>query len=196
MTLGEEAVRSIRAVLRLARRDESALGDFNVSLEGFWRSFCAAWIVAPLHFALSYYEYGLTVGQHGAGMTRYFLVDTVAYVLTWTLWPLLMFYATRRMGCGDRFVHYIVVYNWVQVPAMVLLMAAVFGLGRLLGPGGAELIYYLVLGAILLFEWWLAMKTLQISPLAALAVEAGAYLYVDLMRTVERFVLSAGPAAG
>lgn len=191
MTLGQEAVRSIRAILRLVRRDESALADFNVSLEGFWRSFFAAVIIAPLHFGWSYYDYGATSDQHGVSLTRYLLVDLIAYVLTWTAWPLIMFYVTRLMGCGDRFIHYVVVYNWVQVPGAVVLMAAAFGLAPLLGPFGL-LIFYIALGAILLFEWWLAMKTLQVSPMAALAIEAGVYLFVTLTSTVEGFVRTAG----
>ena len=111
-------------------------------------------------------------------------------------WPLIMFYVTRRMGCGDRFIHYVVVYNWVQVPGAILLMGAAFGLAPLLGPLGT-LVFYGALGAVLFFEWWLAMKTLQIAPMAALAVEAGVYLFVSLMTTVEKLVRDAGlPVAG
>lgn len=195
MTLGQEASRSIRAILRLVRRDESALDDFNISLDGFWRSFFAAVLIAPLHFGWSYAEYGATPEYRALGHTHFFAVDLIGYVLTWTAWPLIMFYVTRKIGCGDRFIHYAVVYNWVQVPGAVLLMGAVFGLAPFLGPLGM-LVSYAALGAVLLFEWWLAMKTLQITPMAALAIEAGAYLYVDLMRHIERFVLTAGSAAG
>ena len=193
MTLGQEAAQSIRAVLRLVRRDETAFEDFNISVDGFWRSFFAAVLVAPLHFAWSYYEFGATAGQHGVGLSRYLLVDLITYVLTWTGWPLLMFYVTRAMGCGDRFLHYAIVYNWVQVPGVILLIGVAMGLGPLLGPL-AGLLIYLVLGAVLVFEWWLAMKTLQISPMAALAVEAGAYLFVSFAGYAESIVRVAGSA--
>ncbi len=191
MTLGQEAAQSIRAILRLARRDETAFEDFNISVDGFWRSFFAAVLCAPLQFAVAYYEFSANAGEASVGLGRFMLIDALTYAIVWTAWPLIMFYVTRRMGCGDRFLHYAIVYNWVQVPGTILLIGVLFGLGPLLGQG-AVLFYYLALGVVLVFEWWLAMKTLQISPMTALAVEAGVYLFVQFMGGVEVFVRNAG----
>jgi hypothetical protein len=45
------AYRGIAGALRLARLDPNAIHDFDDSIEGFWKSFQAAVIAAPL-FAL------------------------------------------------------------------------------------------------------------------------------------------------
>ena len=47
MTFWEEAKQSTTAALQLARFDTAGMAGFNNSLDGFWRSFGAAILLAP-----------------------------------------------------------------------------------------------------------------------------------------------------
>lgn len=195
MTLTQEAIRSIRAVLRLVRLDESALADFNISRDGFWRAYFAAVIILPLVIGWIYFEYRFSENIRAVGLPRVLLISAIAYVLSWTLWPLIMFYLTKRIDCGDRFLHYIVVYFWAQVPIYALYTAISFGIAPFLGGFGPDIVLA-AFAATVLFEWWLTMKTLQVTALSALLIEAGAVVFVIVLGRAEKFVLFAGNVPG
>ena len=44
----QEIIRSLTGAWLLAKRDTSALNYFNLSIEGFWRSFSAMVLVLPI----------------------------------------------------------------------------------------------------------------------------------------------------
>jgi hypothetical protein len=94
---------------------------------------------------------------------RFGLVESIAYVLSWVAYPVVVEWLTRRLGCRDRFEGYLAAYNW----SMVLQNAAVFpitilvGLGLLPLPVG-QLLWFGVFLAILLYVFLIARTALAV----------------------------------
>src|SRR5579871_4694246 len=107
--------------LRLACGDRRGLGFFDASIEGFWRSFRAAAICYPLYLLLLVFDLEPSVWQrHGA--VTIVSVRTIAYVIAWVGYPLLALPLTRWLGREQRFLAFMVAYNWSQVPQTLLFV--------------------------------------------------------------------------
>lgn len=147
-------------VVRLWRGDITAFLAFDRSLEGFWRSFTAAVLGAPIHALLLFAGKGESTGPidtwHDA------MVEAIAYVVTWTAFPLLMTRIARRLGREDRFFDYMVPYNWAALAQLVLFTLAAFL--RLVLPGFLGSVLMLVaIAAVLHLQWFIAREGLAIS---------------------------------
>jgi len=105
----------------LLRFDGRAWEFFDKSLRGFWLSFLAAAIVAPLHFAHLAMAYGRTPAALGPMSTA--IVQGLTYILTWTLFPFAMMYVSQILGRGGRYFWHMVPYNWFQLPVALSLAA-------------------------------------------------------------------------
>jgi hypothetical protein len=188
MTITEEAARSVRGAWGLLRRDPAAPAAFNATPEGFWRSFFAAVVLFPLQMA--YYAYASEDGaDQVAGGTRW-SIDIIFYVMAWTAWPLAAFYLTRLFQCGDRFLGYIVAYNWSQLLSAPFLIGINL-LARAWFPAeDADTIYLTVLAGVLLYEYTIARQMLAIPRHRAIALEMSAFACVVVLRAAADFALA------
>ena len=148
------------------------LGCFDRSVDGFWRSFRAAIPCYPLYLVLLTMRVAGDEWRHAGGL-RIVAVETIAYVISWTAFPLLMLSLTRRIGRADRFFDFMVPYNWYQLPqsslfVLVGLLSAVAPATQVIGLAAAV--------AVLGFEWYLARVALDTTRAAAALV-----VVVDLM---------------
>lgn len=190
MTIWQEARSSIRGVLRLARFDPDALDSFNLTLDGYWRSFFAAVLLLPIYLV---YWFGLdTPGKEGAiPLGRRLLVESINYPLVWTLWPLVAFYVALAAGWGERYLAYVIAYNWTQIFAQgVMLLAAILFLPAL-EPAARLNLWFLMLIGFLVFEAYVAKRTLNITWFQAAALEALLFVIIEAQGAIKDFVLAA-----
>jgi hypothetical protein len=175
MSRAAEILAALYGATRLARFDAQGLGAFNASVEGFWRSFWAAALVAPFYAVLLAFRFDTMADT--VHPLRFALVETVTYVIAWLAFPVAMISVARWLGRWDAFVGYIVAYNWTAVVQnaiyLPLAMLAVSGAipeaaGNMLGF--VALIYVLVLG------WFIARTALGVPGTTAAAIVA-----LDLM---------------
>ncbi len=167
MITAREATFALYGAYRLARVDPRGLDYFDATIEGFWRSFYAALLVAPAYVILL----ALAFGDHPvtAGPARLVLVEGIAYVISWTAFPLAMVRFARRLDRSHHYIRYIVARNWAGVLEMAVLLPAVAIAAS--GPA-AEALPLLVIIAILLYEWYVARTALEITGGQAAAVVA------------------------
>jgi hypothetical protein len=193
MTLGEEAARGMRGAWLLLRRDAQASAWFNHSQQGYWRSFFAAILLLPLYVA---YHSAAEVppGAENVAPARRWAVEAIGYALAWTSWPLLAFYLTRALDCGDRYLGYIVAYNWAQMLTAPLLITVSVLLRPVLPQAAWMLLYLLALAGVLAFEYLIARQMLEISPPRALALEGAVFTLSLVLREITEFAMTAGPA--
>lgn len=172
-----EVITSLYGAWRLARLDRGGLAFFDGSAPGARRSFFAAVLVAPF-FALM-----LASGASDAGRAhsvRYAIVEAIAYVVTWTAYPVLLEWLTRLLGCRDRFEGYLTAYNW----SMVLQNAALLPIGILAGLGAlpaepAQLVWLIVFVLVLAYLFFVARVGLDVSPATAAGI-----VVVDVLLSV------------
>jgi hypothetical protein len=169
------AYRGIAGALRLARLDPNAIHDFDDSIEGFWKSFQAAVIAAPL-FALLIL---LRTAEHplSPDPLRAVVIEAIGYVIGWTAFPLAAWYLANALGRSGRYLAYIVAYNWanvLQVSAFVPV-AALSALG--VAPQGIMVFAALLLtGLIIYYQFFIVRTALAVEPLPALG-----FVAVDLI---------------
>jgi hypothetical protein len=165
-----EAGLALFGALRLARGDRGGLTCFDRSLDGFWRSFRAAAITYPLYLIL------LTMRVSGAdwqrsGGWRIIIVETIAYVIAWVAFPLVMLEVTRWIGRANRLFDFMVPYNWCQVPQSALfVLIGIATESRILGARAGESLEIVAAIATLVYEWYIARVALDTTASAAVFV--------------------------
>ena len=167
---------ALLGTLRLARGDRGGLSFFDRSLDGFWRSFRAAVISYPLYLILL--SMRLTVAEwERSGGLLIITVETIAYVIAWTAFPLVMLAITQRIGRPHRFFDFMVPYNWSQVPQSALFVLVGFeSESGVLGAEPSQAIEIAAAVAVLVYEWFIARIALDTTAVAAVFI-----VFVDLL---------------
>jgi hypothetical protein len=178
-----EAWLALAGTLRLARGDSGGIACFDSSVDGFWRSFRAAFLCYPLYLILLSFPVVLgdaPIEEVDAG--RFFAAETIHFVTSWVAFPLVVLPIVDFLSRGDRFLVFMTAYNWCQVPQTVVFAAvALLGGAGILSPN-AMLVVDLILGVgALVYEWYVARVALALSgALAGLIILADVLLAVIL----------------
>jgi hypothetical protein len=153
----EEVLRSLNGAWRLAWLDRSGMRYFNLTVEGFWRSFFAAVLVAP--------GYALLVAQKLLGRSEEFsavwalVVEITAYVVIWAAFPAVAVVLTQLLGLARNYSALIIAVNWAAVIQIAAFLVAV-GLAFVVPPLGS-LLLTLATGAILFYQWFVIRTALE-----------------------------------
>jgi hypothetical protein len=168
----EEVLRSIYGAYRLAWLDRSGMSHFNLSVDGFWRSFFAAVLVAPGYALLVVQE--LVARPEAVSPAWAFVVETLAYGIGWAAFPLVAIVVTQLLGLSRNYAAMIIAANWAAVIQIGAFLAAV-ALSFVLPPLGGLLVT-LATGAIMFYQWFVIRTALDTT--AGMAV---ALVLVDLL---------------
>ena len=161
---------AVGGALKLARGDASGLGCFDTSVDGFWRSFRAAVISYPFFLILLAFRVS---AAHWAesGVMRIAIVETIGYAVTWLAFPVAMVSITCWLGRDTRFFGFVTVYNWCQLPEMVLfVLIALEAQSGLLPKPASQFLEVVAAVAVLVYEWYIARVALETSMPAAAGV--------------------------
>lgn len=181
----QEIVSSLYGAYRLAWFDENGISYFNISVEGFWRSFFAAVILAPF--------YMMSIGQDFMTVDGGFslwaaLVHLITYVVSWVLFPLVAFFATDLLGLGHRFTALVVAVNWSSVLIFGVLTIAI-GLAALVQQSLADFALVLLTAALIVYHWFVIKTALETTaPLAIAFVLFNFLLGAMLHQVTERLI--------
>lgn len=155
-----EVLSSLIGATRLLRRDAGGLSDFNLTEEGFWRSFFAMALVLPMS------AFAAIMFRENAEVSATVLASrtTVNLVLQWAVFTALMLIFTRSLGLGHHYMRFITVYNWSSVVATGCMMVPVLLHGmNLIGIEGALLVVFFIFLLMLAYFWFVARLTLETS---------------------------------
>jgi hypothetical protein len=145
-----EIARGVRGALGFLRRDPTAPQHFDNTMEACLRSFRVMALVAPLyaiHLLIYYSDVTVTADE-----TEIALAEAIRYVVDWLLFPVIFYEVARRRGWLDRYPRYIGALNWINLPAMLVVIAGQ-GLSSV-APAAVAVVIDLGLRA-LLFYWFL-----------------------------------------
>ncbi len=166
----KEVISAIYGAYRLARLDQGGMKHFNLSIEGFWRSFFAAAVVLPFYIVLMFGPLG-GYAESAAGIEFFLLVKLGSYAVGWVLFPLAMILLTRLLSLSANYVAFIVVHNWSAVIQVAVLLPA-YLLVPSDGPpqGAGALVLMMAFAAVLFYQWYVARVALRASALTATGV--------------------------
>jgi hypothetical protein len=168
MLTREEITRSLTAAWELFLDRPGAMRGFDVSVEGFWRSFAAVLLVVPSYALAVLAEAELSAEidpaapvQDGAA----FLVQNVLGLgLDWVALPLILALLARPLGIARHYPEFVVARNWGAVIAAVPF--GVIGLLIVLGFLGGELANLLMFAALIIvlrYTYIIARRSLDVS---------------------------------
>ncbi len=169
MTWLEEARRSIVASWLLFIRDPSAYNRFNNTEAGFWRSFSAIVLVAPLYLYATGIEARLPEADSQANPGLVW--SALGLVLQWVGWPLIMVWVARLAGLSRHYARYIIAYNWSTVLVILVFLPPLilYDLG-FLATGSTAVLSLIVLLASLYYRWYIALRALETTGVVAFAL--------------------------
>lgn len=162
----DEANRSLYASWLLLIRETEGYRHFSQTEAGFWRSFSAILIIAPLYLYAGTVQ--IQLPDEPAPVSPSLAVAMVGLVLQWIGWPLAMVPIARWLGLAHAYARYIIAYNWssvlvvaVMVPPLMLLDIGV------IGPGFAALLAFVLTIAALYYRWYVALTAFETTGVVA-----------------------------
>lgn len=173
------AAKGLYGAWRLLQFDRTGLQYFATTPQAFWNSFWAAAIVVPGEaigaILLS------SAGQPdipAADPVHALLAFVALYAVFWLLFPLLMSAVLETMQRGERFVLFVVAWNWARVVRLVILLPAVVIIAAegTSTPGWGMAIYLSAMTFSLIYAGFVARASLDIARVAAgmvVAIEIG-----------------------
>lgn len=116
--------RSVDAAFDLVVRDQRAWSKFDLTTEGFYRSFAAILVILPLNILIDLIMVQTAIAERarkGKPMLEqvYGLGDaafsTVTLCVEWLIFPVAMIFLLRFLGLAHRYVALIIAHNWATV---------------------------------------------------------------------------------
>jgi len=153
-----EIARGSQGAVKFLLRDPTAPAHFDNTLESCLRSFQVMLVVAPFYafYLLLHYASLITTAEDW----EIAFVEALRYVVDWLLFPVIFHEIARRRGWLDRYPRYIASLNWINLPAVILLL-----LGELVAnvaPTGVTALLQVVL-QVLFFYWFMATTRMALN---------------------------------
>lgn len=189
MPLRQETLYGIYGAWRIARFDTAALGYFNLTIDGFWRSFFAAAIVLPFYVVFALLNMGGGDGAEAAPWgPGYALAKAITYAVGWAAFPLAMIPLSRLLNVADRYVTYVIAWNWSSVVQMaVLFPLAVINATGLIPQSPMAVLITLAYACVLVYACMVARVGLGCQTITAVGV-----VVIDLLLSI--FIDNVGEA--
>ncbi len=148
---------SLTGAWRLARLKPDGFAWFDLSADGFWRSFLAVPVVMPLFLGFV----AVQAGGNPPSWAGYFFVEVLGYILAWFTFLGLMVPFARFFGLGPGYVPFVVAYNWAQVLILMLLLPPTLLRAAGLMPGLMTVLIAVLLTLAILYIGLLARLGLR-----------------------------------
>ena len=153
MLSSAEIARGSRGAVKFLSRDVSAPLHFDNTPESCLRSFQVMLVVAPFYVFYLFVHYALLTTT--AEDWEIAFVEALRYVVDWLLFPVIFYEIARRRGWLERYPRYIASLNWINLPAVILLLISEL-VAALVPPAAAALLQIALQG---LFFYWFMMAT-------------------------------------
>jgi hypothetical protein len=154
-----EIERSLAGAWQLFLGKPDALRAFDTSIEGFWRSFQAIVLVAPIYLITAVVErtslFGSAIAVGAFSEEAFWATQVLTLVLDWVTLPILLAGIAGMIGIRRQYPAYIVVRNWASVimvaPFAVVSVLEGIGISEdvLLIPSVAALAFSLRFGYLI-----------------------------------------------
>ena len=187
MPTGRNIQVALYGAYRLAHYDTDGHKYFNVSVTGFWHSFSAALLIAPFYLILL----GLRFSELlSVPIIRFFAIEIIAYVIVWVAFPLFLISLLRKIKREERYILFIVAYNWSAVIQNALFLPIeIFALAGILQAGTANFLGSIIIAAIFAYIYFITRTALEVSgKLASVIVGIAILISIIVNTTASRML--------
>jgi len=156
----KDIIQSLYGAFRLAKGDKTGLRYFNTTYEDFWKSFYALVLIAPIFCILLVVKY--VSNDENISSIRFGSIYIITYIIGWVAFPLVIFHILNFISMGDKFIRYIVTYNWASVlQNFIYLPFAILVEARIFTGFPATIIGLILLSIILAYTWFITKVALE-----------------------------------
>ncbi len=177
----EEVQRSLQAAWRLLRLDAGGLEQFTLTADGFWRSFFAIALVAPMVALIDIIEFDATIELgdtvEGASLSGSIASSLLRLIVAWVAAALAMLGIASLLDRRNRYATFIIAWNWISVPLNGAMLVA-FLVGFVAPPGVLVLLWLTLVGATAFYDAFIARVALDVGTGQAIAVAAADLIVV------------------
>ncbi len=156
---------SMSAAWKLARAQPRAMDFFDLSSDGFWKSFFAIVLIVPI-FAIK------LVSDSNAGLMQPYTSIAIYVVTALPVTAFVMLYFTRFMKIDEHYVSMVIAYNWLNaltvnlVMIISMLLLQLFPEMEMVGIVNLMISFYFKVYVV----WFMFKVSLQISGWLAIGV--------------------------
>lgn len=158
----DEVNRSFRGALDLLNSRVEGLKAFDMSERGFWRSFGAIWLTLPAYIVSVAFErlrLGLLAPNHPLlDSIQIDLLVALGQVASFVALPVAMIWVARRLRLTHRYVPFVIVTNWINVIAMLVMSVPIMLLLLGWAPPALASLFSLAFFVIVIRVQWFATK--------------------------------------
>ncbi len=161
--------RSLAGAWQLIKLNPQAMDYFDKSVDGFWKSFWAIILVAPLFFLGLGVSFDAAVEQ---GHQVSFTAHVIEFLLRLPLIALVMVYFTKFLRIDTHYSEMIVAFNWLWVLSnyIILPLSMLISTGIIPIEVGTLLVVVVAVYLELYVTWFLFKTSLKISGWLAFGV--------------------------
>ena len=163
----DEIRASILGVIKVFKGEADALSHFNLSAEGFWRSFQALWLILVPYFIAMLAERNTLVSNMGIELSafpsaQFFFAKLSNIGLEWIMMPIILALLAGVLDIKREYSNYIIVRNWASVVmTWVFFIPTLASIAKLVS---IELVLFIqlgLLGLVVFLSFRVARTTLQ-----------------------------------
>ena len=160
----DEILRSLTGAWNLFLDRPDALRYFDISVEGFWRSFAAILLVAPSYVVIAAAErtqiLTSAVEQSFDG-GAFFLNKVLSVGMDWIAFPFLLALVVGPLGLSRTYAAFIVARTWGAVLALLPFVAiGLLYLGGILSAEAFNVISMVILIVVIRYSYLIARRAL------------------------------------
>ncbi|WP_372398261.1 hypothetical protein ABMY26_16170 [Azospirillum sp. HJ39] len=160
---------ALTGAYRLARFDRTGMEFFDRTPDGALQSFYAALVVLPAYALLLAVRLWDQLAD--TPVLQLVTVEAIAYVVSWTAFPLALFRISALMGKDQLYPGALAAYNWSAVVQMAIYLPTILlSVSGLLPPMLSEAMVFGVMMAMLTYQWFVLRTALSLSGLVAAAL--------------------------
>lgn len=152
--------KSLTGAVKLAQFDKSGMDYFDVSADGFWNSFWAIAVAAPIVLIPLYTGH---LAAEDAGLQSTLWLRVVLYLIELPLTAVLMIFYTRYLGISANYATMIIANNWCSVIAYIfqVLMNVGLSFGQT-QSAFASAAWVAIMVYLFAYQWFLIKVSLKV----------------------------------
>lgn len=136
LPLKDEVAAATRGLGFVLRGDGRALFCYDLTLDGFWRSFWLP-LATLVAYALLMQPEGIEADYWAGNEIGFAVAQGLKFLLAWAVYFAVMAGLSRLYGLGNRFSVFVILYNWAQGITTAVTLPILLAANWDLLPGGA-----------------------------------------------------------
>lgn len=186
-----DVTRGLFGTALLARLDPRGIEVLDRTPEGAAKSFSAAVVILPAFLVLMLIRDGAALEE--TNVLRFALIEAIAYVISWTAFPVLMVWIVGLILRQERYFDFLVAYNWAQCWQMaVFLPIVVLGAWGVVPDMPMQLISMVAMMLVLGYAWYVLKTALDVGGLMAAGLLSVDFAVTLLIADITEVLLRAG----